>query len=180
MSYATLDTLKSRAGVLARRWDAGSQPGDGDLELYLEDTSAEIDAMVGGMGFSVPVTDPVAAAALSGWNADKALILALAATWPGGSGPQEVKDAIAAVQGRVTAYQTALDKGGLAAIAYLRAQEADAASGTDNFWNSEPGYSPWLDDIQSGAYLDYGGGVGVGNIVRGPIGPEYHKGWTRF
>src|SRR5258707_16410 len=137
MSYATLDTLKSRAGVLARRWDDDTSPGTGDLQAFLDDTAAEIDAMVGGMGFTVPVTDPVAVAALSGWNADKALILALAATWPGGTGPQEVKDALAAVQARVTAYETALDKGGLAAIAYLRAQETNAAAGAANFWDYE-------------------------------------------
>lgn len=176
MAYASVDTLKGRAGVLARRWDTTTSPGDTDLEQYLDDTAAEIDAMVGAMGFDVPVTDPVAAAALAGWNADKALILALAATWPGGTGPQEVADAQKAVQARVTAYETALDKGGLSAIAYLRAQEADAASGTANFWDYESDYSPWIDDIESGAIIDYGGGI----IIRGPLGPEYHKGWTRF
>lgn len=176
MSYATIETLKGRAGSLARRWDEGSQPGDADLEIYLSDTAAEIDAMVGGMGFSVPVTDTVAIAALAGWNADKALLLALPATWPGGSGPEAVKDAISAVQARVTAYETALDKGGLAAIQYLRAQEADAAAGASNFWDSERDYSPWIDDIDSGSFIDYGGGL----LIRGPTGPEYHKNWTRF
>lgn len=176
MSYATIETLKGRAGVLARRWDADSTPGDADLEIYLQDAAAEIDAKIGGMGFSVPVTDPVAAASLAGWNADKALLVALPATWPGGSGPQEVKDMIAAAQARVTAYEAASDKGGMAAIQYLRAQESNAASGSANFWEQERDYSPWIDDIDSGAIIDYGGGI----IIRGPVGPEYHKGWSRF
>lgn len=176
MSYATIEHLKGRAGVLADRWDADSQPGDADLEIYLDMAAGEIDALVGGQGFGVPVTDPVAAAALAGWNADKALLVALPATWPGSGGNQAVADAIKAAQARVGAYETALEKGGLAAISYLRAQEANAASGAANFWDAERDYSPWIDDIESGAIVDYGGGL----LIRGPVGPEYHKGWTRF
>lgn len=176
MSYGTIDTLKSRAGVLARRWDDNSSPSNSDLQAYLDDTAGEIDAMVGGMGFSVPVTDQVAAKSLAGWNADKALVLALAASWPGGSGPEEVRDLLAAVRGRVSAYETALDKGGLAAITYLRAQETDAAAGSANFWDAERDYSAWIDDIDSGAIVDYGAGI----LVRSGTGPEYHKGYTRF
>lgn len=177
MSYADIASLRSRAGILADAWDATTVPKDpDDLQRYLDDAAAEIDAAVGGMGFSVPVTDPVAAAALAGWNADKALLVALSATWPGGEGPQAVSDTIKAVTARITAYEKALDAGGLAAIQYLRALEANAASGTANFWSTETDYSPWLDDLYSGPVIDYGGGI----IIRGPVGPEYHKMWTRF
>lgn len=176
MSYATIETLKGRAGVLADAWDANTQPGDADLEIYLQDTAAEIDASIGAFGFQVPVVDVVAAAALAGWNADKALLVALPATWPGGGGNQAVKDTIDATRARITAYEKALDAGGLGAIAYLHTQEQQNASGAANFWNAEMDYSPWIDDIQSGAIVDYGGGL----IIRGPVGPEFHKNWTRF
>lgn len=176
MSYATIETVKGRAGRLADAWDANTQPGDADLEIYLSDTAAEMDAMIGGYGFQVPVVDTTASASLAGWNADKALLIALAATWPGGGGNQAVTDAIKATQARLTAYETALAAGGLSAIVYLRAQEAQGASGVANFWDSERDYSPWLDDIQSGTFVDYGGGL----LIRGPLGPEFHKNWTRF
>jgi hypothetical protein len=77
---------------------------------------------------------------------------------------------------RLAAYQTALEKGGLAAVMYLREQESGAASGAAAFWTTEPDYSPWLDDIQSNGLYDIGGGL----LIRGPIGPAVHKGWTRF
>jgi hypothetical protein len=138
MSYASRDDILARAGRLQDAWDETTQPSLGDLDLFLAQSAAEIDAWIGSRGFPVPVTDPTAAAALVSVNADKALLLALRATWPGGSGPDAVSDLIRDVEARVTAYDAAIAAGNLPALLLLSSTAAAGQEGgASDFWTEE-------------------------------------------
>lgn len=56
------------------------------MEQFLEQVASVIDAHLSSLGVPVPVGG-TSAAALEGLNADGALVLALEATWPGGTAP---------------------------------------------------------------------------------------------
>lgn len=138
MSYAERDDVLARAGALRDAWGASTQPSLGDLDLFLTQTAAEVDAFIASRGFATPVTDPIAVAALAGVNADKALLLALRATWPGGSGPAAVSDLIRDVEARVTAYDVEIARGNLAALLYLSSTaSATMEGGASDFWRTE-------------------------------------------
>lgn len=164
MAYAERDDVTARAGVLQDAFTASSQPSLGDLDTFLTQTAAELDAKIASLGFGVPITDPTAAAALVGVNADKALLLALRARWPGGSGPTQVSDLIRDVEARVSAYNQALAEGNLAALLYLASTDAAAAEGgASNFWTKEgPEYEQWeilTESWLGGAWLENPWGV---------------------
>lgn len=136
ISYAEVQDVKSRAGVLSKAWSANSTPGDGDLEMFAQQVSDEMDARVGAAGFSVPVTDDIALRALVGVAADKALLLAIDATWPGSTG--DVKDLRDMILARVQAYDLAMQEGELAALLYLGATSAGAEQGgAANYWTED-------------------------------------------
>jgi hypothetical protein len=146
MAYATRDDVTARAGRLQDAWGPTTQPSLGDLDTFLTQTAAEIDAFVAARGFATPVTDPVASAALVGINADRALLLALRATWPGGSGPAAVSDLIRDVEARVAAYDAAVASGDLPALLLLASTAAAAVEGgADNFWDRDGvDYDYWV------------------------------------
>lgn len=138
MSYATRDDVLSRAGRLQDAWDLTTQPSLGDLDVFLDNAAAELDAWIGSRGFAVPITDPTATRALAGVNADKALLLALRATWPGGTGPAAVSDLIRDVEARVAAYDAAIASGTLPALLLIASTAAAAQEGgASDFWTEE-------------------------------------------
>src|SRR4051794_14435327 len=129
MSYADRDDVLARAGRLQDAWQTSTQPSLGDLDTFLDQTAAEVDALIAARGFATPVEDPIAVAALKGVNADRALLLALRATWPGGSGPTGVADLIRDVEARVSAYDAAIAAGDLPALLYLGSTVAAQTEG---------------------------------------------------
>lgn len=146
MSYADRNDVLARAGALQDAWGTGTKPSLGDLDTFIGQSQAEVDAMIASHGFAVPISDPVATPALAGIVADKALLLALRATWPGGSGPQAVSDLIHDVEARVAAYDTALVQGNLAALLYLASTSAAALEGgAADFWTEDGvDYDYWV------------------------------------
>jgi len=151
VGYAEVEDVLARAGVLAAAWDDSTTPGTAEIESFIRTTASEIDAGVAGRGYSAPVLDPVARPALAGYNADKALLLTLDATWPGTSARDDVASLRTAVQARVTAADAALASGDLAAVLVLATQAgAEQEGGAANFWDEDGAtYSWWLDRLQS-------------------------------
>lgn len=132
MAYAQVADVKARAGALGQAWSSDSDPSDTDLERMLEQVSGELDAFIGGAGYDVPIVDPVGAESLVSVNTDKALLLAIDATYGGAA---NVRDFRASVQKRVDAYDKAMDKGSLAILVYLGQQAAGSQeSGAADFW----------------------------------------------
>lgn len=139
MAYATLASLKGRAGRLAKAWTPTSQPNDADLERFLDDVAAEVDAVLGALGVSpVPVESDEARGALAGLNTDAALLIALDATWPGGRGGDEVNDLRNDLRTKVAAAMKAIDAGTYPALLLLLS--GTSSSGANNFWSREPNY----------------------------------------
>lgn len=138
MAYATRDDVLARAGRLQDAWDQTTQPSLGDIDTFIANAQAELDARIAASGYAVPIVDPVATPALAGVVADKALLLALRATWPGGSGPAAVSDLIRDVEARIAAYDRELASGDFAALLYLASTAAAAAEGgASNFWDRD-------------------------------------------
>jgi hypothetical protein len=46
VAYADLAAVKARAGALARAWSDTSTPANSDIAGFLDDTAAEIDALL--------------------------------------------------------------------------------------------------------------------------------------
>lgn len=145
-AYADLSDLLARAGRLRDAWDTTTKPTIAEVEGFLDDAASEIDAFVASRGFQTPVEDPVAAPSLRNATADMALLLALRATWPGGSGPDAVKDLLTDVSKRVDGYRAAMVDGSLPALLLLASQAgATMQGGADNFWSEEgPEYEYWV------------------------------------
>lgn len=181
MSYAGLPDLLARAGMLRDAWDEDTEPSTTDLQAFLQTTSDELDARIGAYGFALPISDPIAQAALVGVNADLALLLALGSTWPGNGGPQQARDLVALVQKRVDGYQTALDDGNLPALLYLAnlgsggTDTEQSGSGASSFWTHDGvdyTYEWWSERLGGWTRNIWSDPWGVPRAV----GPEFKKG----
>jgi hypothetical protein len=138
VAYAALEDVLARAGRLRTAWDETTDPATSEIESFLEQEAGTLDAVIGSRGFAVPVTDPIAAKALIGVNADRALLLAIRATWPGGRGSDAVRDLLDDVKARVAGYDAAIAAGNLAALLYLSSQSSAAQEGgASDFWTNE-------------------------------------------
>lgn len=136
MAYATIADVKARAGAVAHAWSDQSDPSSTDVERIIEQVSSDLDMFIGGAGYDVPLADPVAAASLVSINVDKALLIALDATFPGDAA--NVKDLRASIQKRVDAYDKAIEKGSAPILLYLGQQAAgDYAGGAADFWTTD-------------------------------------------
>lgn len=151
VGYADVQDVLARAGVLAGAWDDSTTPGFAEIESFIRTTAREIDAGIGALGYPVPVTDPVAAPSLAGYNADKALLLAIDATWPGSSARDDVANLRTAIQARVDAADKLLTAGDLAAVLVLASEASSTQSGgAADFWSEEGStYTWWLDRFQN-------------------------------
>lgn len=137
-AYADLAAVKARAGVLANSWSAATTPSNTDISGFLDDVAAEIDALLTARGYTPPVAGSAAAKALKGINADGALVLALEATFPEGSGPSSAGKPLDEARARYeNAYDALLD-GSLPALALLAS--SGAAPSASNFFSNEPEY----------------------------------------
>ena len=129
--------MKARAGKLSAAWTETSLPGEAEIEVLLDQTADEIDGLLSGRGYDLPI-DVVAAESLRGLNADMALVLLILGTWPGdrsvGGVQQALDDAIA----RRDASWTSLVNGTHPAIIALEGGPGQA--GASDFWTNEPEY----------------------------------------
>lgn len=132
-SYATLADVKARAGAVAQAWYDDSDPSNTDVERLIDQVAGELNAYIAGAGYSPDSLDSTAKDALTGINADKALLLAIDATYPGDrSGVTELR---ASIKARVDAYDTAMQAGDTAALIYLGSTASGAAEGgAADFW----------------------------------------------
>lgn len=173
MSYATIADLKSRAGALGQAWHDNSEPTLTDVERLLDQVAGELDAFFGGSGYSVPLQDPVAQAALVGVNADKALLLAIDATY--GGDHANVKELRASVKARVDAYDKAMADGKDDVLLYLgQTSEGAMKGGATDFWT--------VDGIEDYYWSLYAGRIGSWPWMTDPFGippaqtPAFRKG----
>jgi hypothetical protein len=145
VAYATSQDVLARAGRLRAAAGNSGSPNDGEIGRFLDDVSAQLDAAIGALGLTVPVTDPRASAALRGIVADGALVLWLDATFPSSSSDEAADRLRASAERR---YNTALAALGdpatlrttLPAIALLLQQLGSDESTATDFWTSEPNY----------------------------------------
>lgn len=135
MAYADLAALKARAGALANAWTATSNPDDDQVSGFLDDVAAEIDALLVARGATPPVAGTAGAGALRNINADGALLLALEATYPEGSGPSSASSLIDTVRARWEEARGELLAGTLPALALL--ESASSAPHASSFWENE-------------------------------------------
>lgn len=135
MAYADLAAVKGRAGALSNAWGAATKPSDGDITGFLTDISSEIDALIAARGYTLPLAGSPAALALKGVNADGALVLALEATFPEGSGPASAGKTLDDARDRYTAAYNALLAGTLPALALL--ESGAGAPSASSFWSNE-------------------------------------------
>lgn len=138
MSYADVEAVTARAGALSGAWTSTSSPSLSDLAGFLDDVAAEIDASLGGRSLSAPTAGTPAALALRNVNAIGALVLALQATYPEGSGPSSASKLIDDKTKEYEAMMAAIADGTLPAVRLLEAGAATARATT--FWHNEPQY----------------------------------------
>jgi hypothetical protein len=139
MAYALVADVKARAGRLASAWSRDTSPGDADLERFLNDEAASLNAAILGRGLTLPEAETDAALSLRGVNADGALLLALSGTFPAGEGPAAAQELIRIVQERLTLAWESIRAGTHPAIVIIEAADVGAPSAS-NFWDEEPDY----------------------------------------
>lgn len=135
MAYASITDVQARAGALAA-WNTSSKPSLGQIAGFIDDVAADIDAALAGRGLSISDDDSVAARALKSVNALGALVLALQATYPEGSGPSSAP--VAATKAEFEALMGSIVDGTHPAIAALEA--GDVQHRAASFWENEPLY----------------------------------------
>lgn len=84
MAYCATTDVQARAGILLD--DLTANPTSAELDGMIVDAAAMLDGFMAGGGYAIPVTNPVAVAALHATNTDGALVLALEARFVGTSG----------------------------------------------------------------------------------------------
>lgn len=175
MAYAAVADIKGRAGVLGAAWDLTTTPGDAEIQALIDQADATLDLAFAGHGFDHPQTDPVVTAALEPIVADLVLLQLIPMTWPAGNAGADAQ--LAQIRERVEGkngqggYLAGLADGSIDVLRYLAQANQGDATGADNFWSKEPGYSSSLDDLQTGAIRLTGAGI----VLRSPTGPAIHK-----
>lgn len=139
MPYATVAHVKARAGFLAEAWGESTDVSDGDVAIFLQGISDEIDAAIIGRGLALPAGDSISAKALVGLNADGALLLALDATFPAGEGPAAATELQDRARKRYEAAWKALLDGKHPATTAPIASGETGGSESD-FWTENPDY----------------------------------------
>lgn len=175
MGYATFADVTARAGALGQAWHDGSDPSRADVERIIDQVAAEIDGLIAGSGFTLPLGDQTAIDSLVSINADKALLVALDATYVGDA--SHVNDFRSSVQKRVDAYDNAIAAKDIAAVFYLGSTAAGAQEGgAADFWT--------VDGANDYYWSLYGGRLGSWPWSLDPFGlspsqgPGFRKGMS--
>lgn len=139
MAYASLSDVQARAGGIRRAWTATSMPSLDDIQGFLDQAAADLDLLLGARGVSTPLTGDSALSLVSP-NADRALVLALDATYPGGgAAPSDVTRLHDDAEARWEATLASLRDGSHPVILAELLIEPPAAA---SLWSSEPFYDP--------------------------------------
>ncbi len=135
MSYASYSDVVARAGRYGGMFDVpGKHPTEADIEGFLGDCAAIIDAALSGRGLN-PATVPASVqAALLDLNAYGALARALPAAGVG----SEAEDELAFAQQQWTEGLKQLADGSFPALAALA--NTGSAPTAGDFWADNPGY----------------------------------------
>jgi hypothetical protein len=158
VAYANPQSVRARLGRLARALEGPHAPTDGDLEIFLDEASSELDAALVARGASLPLATDVAAA-LQGLVADMALLKVLPALYPAGPGKpggQEAEMLVSQTAARVSAAWKAIDAGRLPALVLVQKQ-TETGGGASSFWQDEGAY-PLDDLVAARAGWPYGDG----------------------
>jgi hypothetical protein len=154
VAYAALGDVQARAGALSGRVDGQLEAVDRRHHHVPDDVAAEIDAALAGRGLAI--TDPASPAgkALKNVNALGALVLALQATYPEGSGPSSASKAIDDARGEFDGLMASIMDGTHPAVRSLEA--GTATTRATSFWEQEPYYGefpfdPRLDPLSPDA-----------------------------
>lgn len=144
MAYAEVGDVLARAGRLSTAWDDETTPSLTDLERFLGQAADTLDAALASLGIGIPLTDALAIRALLPLNADMALLTAIDATWPGGRGGDDVKEARDGAKDRVDRALAAFvdEKRRYPVVAYLLGllEGGDVVHDALNFWDEESDY----------------------------------------
>lgn len=141
MAYAEVADVRARAGVLAPAFSQGLV-SDPEIERFLDDAAAEIDALLARHGIGLPLTDQVGIVALRHLNAVGALATALVAKFPGTSTKDDAGQARARAQKEWDAAMGpdgTMTLGTYPAVAYLLS--GDTAALPTDFWSENPDYA---------------------------------------
>lgn len=144
MAYAALTDVQARAGALAAAWTSTSNPSTTQINGFLDDIAAEIDAALAGRSLAAPDTGTTAAAALKNVNALGALVLALKATYPEGSGPGSASKAIDDAKAEYDSLFAQIVDGTHPAVSALSAGAVNTRA--SSFWEQEPLYGIFPSD----------------------------------
>lgn len=138
MAYASFDDVTARAGRLAGGFLVeGKHPDRADIEGFLADVAAEIDAILRAHGHDPATFTSDTREALRGLNADGALILAIPGLDPSGK-PENFVGIYNPAKARYDAGMKLLNEGKLAALLELESAGTGATAGS--FWTDEPTY----------------------------------------
>jgi hypothetical protein len=139
--------VKARLGRLARAVTADSSPSEGDVEIFLDEVSSEVEVALQARGASLPLADDVAAA-LQGIVADGATLRTISGIYPAGAGKpggQEAEALMEQVGARWAAAWKAISAGNLPAL-LLIGQRSSAEADAGSFWTDEGGYG-WSESL---------------------------------
>lgn len=137
MAYAETTHVRASAGKVSSYWREDTRPNDADLETFLVDGDALVDAALGARGVSVPV-DSSLAGALRPVVTDYALVRAIDATFPGGAPSDEVAALRAGADARWNAWLTSVADGSNSIVDVL--VTGPGAPLATSFWQEEPDY----------------------------------------
>jgi cell division protein ZapA (FtsZ GTPase activity inhibitor) len=140
VSYATVDDVQARAGRARIALSQAHAPDNTEIERFLEDVAAELDAKMSALGADVPTTNAVVVAALRGVNADGALILALDATYPSSQSDKAVDRLLDRTERRYRAAMDQIEAGTWPAIQVIVEGGEGAETAAADFWSNDPTY----------------------------------------
>lgn len=169
MSYAQPQDVLARSGPLLGPFTNVSTPTAEQVQTFLDQGSALVDSIVGGMGVGTPVTGAIATA-FGTLVADYALVLSLIARYPGATGAQDATGmALQAAQQRVSDGFAQLENRTFPGMASLL--ESGQAAQPSTLPMDEPLYGIWPplpSTSLAGLYAPHGAPAGAQSGVFAP------------
>lgn len=140
MPYATYDDVVARAGRARIAFGQSGAPDTTEIEQFLIDVAAEIDAKLNAVGVTIPATDSVLVAALRGVNADGATIMALDSTFPSSQVDKAADRLLDRLERRYMSVMRQIEEGTWPAIQGVINAGVSISPVADNFWSHDPTY----------------------------------------
>jgi hypothetical protein len=138
IAYATPDDVNARAGRLRASFGLNGAPGDDEIRNFLDDVAGDIDMLLAAKLISIPLADPPeGVSALRAINADGALIIALAATFPSDVADTPAARVMAEAKARFDTAMRRLEDGTHPLVQFLSTGTSKDAA---DFWSENPQY----------------------------------------